>query len=204
MADKNICILPVGGEWIKTLASEKIKPLAPFNPSWSPDGKRIAFRANNSGLGDLFIINTENGLFRCIYSSECHNGKKAIHAAEWSPEGEALAFEAPDPTSAENNIYMALVDKKSVKLLGKGFRPEWSPDGRRIFCQTEEGEIRIFDTGISSYNGTRIYPPFFSRDFLKVVYTNPVTKEAWIANLERKENIFLTSGKVDVLGWLDE
>ena len=142
---------------------------------------------------------------RPVYLSECHSEKSPIHSARWSPKGNALLFEAPHPTLKENNIYIIFADGSSLKLLGKGLNPEWSPDSRKVICRTEDDNIRIFDTGLSGYNSSRkIYPSFYSPDLLKVVYSNKNTKEAWMINLETKEKQFVTGGDVTVLGWIED
>jgi len=202
---KNILyILQYKGEWVKSPGSEELENLTPYNPSWSPDGERIAFRANKSGVGDLWIINIEKGYFRSIYSSDCHVQKSSLHAAEWSPGGGALVFETPHSELKENNIYMIFADGTSLKLMGKGFKPQWSPDSIKIFFQSEEGTMKIAETGLSGYNSSRkIFPSFYSPDLLKIVYTNKNKKEAWILDLQTKENSFLTGGDVEVLGWIE-
>jgi len=196
-------MIPFEGDWIKDLGTEKLKALSPYSPSWSPDGKRLAFRASNSGVGDLFLMNIESEYFRSLYSSECHSARSDIYSAKWSPGGEALVFEAPHPKDVENSIYMIYPDGSSLKLLGKGFEPEWSPDGTRIFYKTIDHKMKAVETGINSYNSKKIYPAYYSPDQSKIVYTNENTKEAWILDLVKKENIFLTGGNVNSLGWIE-
>ncbi len=204
IVNNKLYIMSVRGEWVKNLGDENLQKINPYNPSWSPDGKRIAFRANKSGTGDLWIINIESEGHRSLYISKVLSKKSELpRAAEWSPGGEALVFEAPNQNSKENNIYMVYVDG-TLKLLGKGYKPFWSLDGKKILCESEEGKLRVFNTGIYSYSSSRNYPPFWSPEFFRLAYTNPVKKEIWILDIEKNKHKFLTGRNSKVLGWLED
>lgn len=202
VVQNKLYIVPCSGEWLKNPGGDKIKSLSPYNPSWSPDGERIAFRANKSGTGDVWIINIESGGMRALFNSKVNKKGETLTAPQWSPGGELLVFEAPDKKAKENNIYMINLNG-SVKLLGKGYKPFWSEDGRAVFAMSEAGKMRMLNTSVESY-GSTVCQPCISLDSLKIVYNNPVKKEVWLVDIEQNETRFLTGGGASVLGWIDK
>jgi TolB protein len=193
-----IYMMPINGEWIKSLLQIK----SPYNPSWSPDNERIAFRAKKFGSDDLWIVNIENSKSRNLYASGCYSGKSKINAPLWSSDGKSLIFEGESPKGGENNIYIIPVNGK-LKLLGKGFKPQWSPDGEKIICKSADGSMKLFDSGIMAgyENGNN---PFYSRDNSKIVYTNEKTKEIWILNIKNNKNRLVTGNNAEALGWIEK
>lgn len=203
IVQNKLYIVPSNGEWLKNPGGDKLKSLSPYNPSWSPDGERIAFRANKSGTGDVWIINVENGGMRALFNSKVNKKGETLTSPQWSQGGDFLVFEVPDKKTKENNIYMINLNG-NARLLGKGYKPFWSADGMAVLALSEEGKMRILNTGTESYGSSSYCPPCISLDFLKIVYTNPVKKEVWIVDLEQNETGFLTGGRSSALGWVDK
>jgi Tol biopolymer transport system component len=55
-------------------------------PSWSPDGKRIAFNNNLAGSGRMYIVNIDgSGLVDL-------SGVGEGHEVDWSPDGSSILF----------------------------------------------------------------------------------------------------------------
>lgn len=107
------------------------------NPTWSPDGGRIAFVVSyESGPTELYTIDRSgSGLQRL--------GVRAW-AAAWSPDGSKIAYLAP--SNCDNDVCLLTVDvvgadgAKPTKVLdaGRCFCIElwpglaWSPDGTQM------------------------------------------------------------------------
>ncbi len=68
------------------------------NPSWSPDGKNIAFSGLVGGKPNLYMYNLENK--EVIQLTDDHYSY--IHAS-WSPDGKYLAFSTDKPQSAQTH-----------------------------------------------------------------------------------------------------
>ena len=58
-----------------------------LNPTWSPDGKAIAFTGMQRGLTDLFIYDLSSEPLRRL----TNDAFAEVHPA-WSPDGTRIAF----------------------------------------------------------------------------------------------------------------
>ena len=105
-------------------------------PSWSPDGKKIAFSSYRNG-GNVQIFVMESDGQNPIRLSDGANDKNPA----WSPDGQTIAFtgyrdeELPGAVWTIQ-IYVMDADGKNRKRLTDGpahnLNPVWSPDGQRI------------------------------------------------------------------------
>ena len=102
-----------------------------FQPSFSPDGRQIAFMrrtgVNNAGT-NIFVMNNDGTNLRQLTNT----GQDAFPA--WSPDGTKIAF-----SRLQNGLYQIFTmnaDGTSQTQLGNGtandFLPAWSPDGTKI------------------------------------------------------------------------
>ncbi|MEI6046871.1 MAG: hypothetical protein WCS37_21190 [Chloroflexota bacterium] len=102
-------------------------------PSWSPDGRQIAFAADGVGLQ---LVNFDgSGLHTVAY-----NGFSPV----WSPDGKQLAFlkqepatdgRGPDNTGLVRFLYVTNVTAKpndEKQLAYDALGPSWSPDSKEI------------------------------------------------------------------------
>lgn len=120
-------------------------------PSWSPDGKRIAFlRLPDSDrpdpIGELWVMNADGRGARYLAPADAGNGSRPA----WSPDGSLLAYagwpdpEGRSPGGAQDGpgslLSIVAVETAAVSaLLPAEVAPAasvlWSPDGGRLAFQ---------------------------------------------------------------------
>ena len=107
--------------------------LGGLNPSFSPDGGRIAYLGEDEGFHHIFVIGADGkNPMRLTHNQEHHS-----HPT-WSPDGQAIAFVVPHdgiPFGAE--IHLMTADGKYIKQLSKvrdviDDQPDFSPVGLAV------------------------------------------------------------------------
>jgi len=91
-----------------------------FDPSWSPDGTRIAFRSERSGEPEIWVMNADGAGQRRLATGL---------SPAWSPDGSLIAF------SGMKGLSVIRPDGTGLRVLPHtegGEYPSWSPDGTRI------------------------------------------------------------------------
>lgn len=107
-------------------------------PSWSPDGRRIAFIGGNgvreSGVVandvDLYVSRRDGRRVRRITRDALREAAPA-----WSPDGKTLVFVRYGSRGNRSTLRLVGADGSNPRQLTSGnvdLQPSWSPDGRRI------------------------------------------------------------------------
>jgi dipeptidyl aminopeptidase/acylaminoacyl peptidase len=84
-------------------------------PSFSPDGRFLAFSSGRSGSNQIWVMPMDGGEAR---QATDHDG--GVGAFEWAPDGRGFAFTAIDPESEEEEA--AKKEKRDVILADQNFR----------------------------------------------------------------------------------
>ena len=113
-----------------------------LTPSWSPDGKAIAYTAFRAGFQQILIARPGEGR---VAPATAGRGKNWLPA--WSPDGQRLAFTSNRDGNEE--IYVMRADGSEPVRLTHSPRidtsPAWSPDGLQIaFTSARTGSPQIW------------------------------------------------------------
>ena len=117
-------------------------PLDTYHPTWSPDGKRIAFE----GDGKLYIVPFEGGKSEPIFQDD-----NVDRQPSWSPDSNSLLFlRLPGlKGTAPTSICMVDLNTHQVRNLAgsEGFEtPQWSPDGKYAAAANKANEkLMLYD-----------------------------------------------------------
>jgi Tol biopolymer transport system component len=120
-------------------------PLSARYPHWSPDGKRLAFNAQESPDKPvrIYLVDADGGAVSSASSTD--GGSQGDPT--WSPDNHHLAY-GVDSRSARESDYIRIVDLNSgqvTKLRASDglFGPRWSPDGTMIAALERDGRRRL-------------------------------------------------------------
>jgi Tol biopolymer transport system component len=117
-------------------------------PSWSPDGKQIAFNSNLSGDHVMYIVDVDGS--RLVDLSAVGEGWQV----DWSPDGRSILFTSHrDHPDNYTDIYVMRPDGSGVLRLTnqRAYTPAWSPDGEHIvFCAPGLFVMDADGTGVTS------------------------------------------------------
>jgi Tol biopolymer transport system component len=107
-------LAPDDPEWSILTASE-------VTPSWSPDGKRMAY---DSGDGVLVVATIATG------RRETMPTEGAAYQPAWSPDGSEIAYQCTGEL-----CILDVASRASRALLGDSGAPSWSPNGTRVVVE---------------------------------------------------------------------
>jgi hypothetical protein len=109
-------------------------------PSWSPDGQKIAFiGTTRDSRDDIFVVDQTSGNINQITKGPGNNRQPS-----WSPDGKSLAFTRVDGPGSEI-FTIDIKTQRETQLTAdreQAEHPSWSPDGRRIVYQVKDRDNR--------------------------------------------------------------
>ncbi len=171
-----------------------------MSPSWSKDGKRLAFVSFEKNRAEIYIIDVATGERRLLSHFAGINGAPA-----WSPDGQKLALVLSKTGTPK--LYMMNIATKELTQITDGYsidtEPAWSADGRSLFFTSNRGgkpQIYRLDlasrkidrvTFIGNYNARPMLTP--DGKYLVMMHREDKGDQFHIASLE------LVSGQVTVL-----
>ena len=165
-------------------------------PSWSPDGRRIAFEVD-SGFDTPSFVYT--------MSAAGTGSKRVVRVPDgyatpaWSPDGKTIAFGAYSDTTpaAKTGIYLVGNDGRGLRRIPNTVdgdtEPNWSPDGKSLVFNANGASVGRGGNGIvvigvdgrgrrNLTRGNHDYDPAFSPDGRTIAFSrgDGTTSDVWL------------------------
>jgi TolB protein len=111
-------------------------PALDLSPSWSADGRRIAFVSDRAGSPQVYLMNADGSGVRRLTFQGNYN-----QTPQWSPRGDLIAFTARDERKVFD-LFAIGVDSGKVNRLtqDQGRTNEdlsWAPNGRLVVFRSD-------------------------------------------------------------------
>jgi len=162
----NLVVADADGFNPQTLLTSK-QPI--MSPSWSPDGKRLAYVSFEGNRAAIYVQDLASGGRQVLSKSPGINGAPA-----WSPDGRKMALVLS--TTGDPKIYIFDLGTRQLTRVTDGWsldtEPSWTPDGRGIiFTSNRGGGPQIYKLDLASrsisrltYDGSYNARAFMSKD----------------------------------------
>src|ERR1700736_2768771 len=158
-------------------------------PTWSPDGKSIAFISNMSGRNNIWMVSAEGGWPTQLTVSDQRQSSVA-----WSPICKWIAYQSDYDGDEQWDIFIVspktgkVVNLTSTREIAE-MDPTWSPDGRYLAYLVKPKtsaayEIDIYDMVMrevkhltaNTPQDKRNSNPIWSKDGKYIIYTQQQAK----------------------------
>jgi TolB protein len=125
-----------------------------ISPSWSPDGRRLAFVSDRTGSPQVYVMDADGGNQKRLTFQGSYNTNPA-----WSPDGRWIAYE----TRVGGQFDIWLIDPEgsvNVPLITHPLTdesPTWAPNSRKLaFSSRRRGRADVYVVDIGSDAPLRI------------------------------------------------
>lgn len=155
-ADLTLCVATLNGDSVEELTDG-------FTPSWSPDGREIAFVVGGRESTPLGIFDLRRRTRKILLLEEM----PWIFDPSWSPQGDKIAFAKVDArfneqgflSSRKGTIYTVDSDGKGLHQITDKhlcYNPTWSPDGNELIYNAWVGLSQLFKIDLNGGDPTQL------------------------------------------------
>lgn len=116
-----------------------------LSPTYSPDGRRIAYVSTRVGLPQIFVMGSD-GTGQELFAPFDWGVTGSSNGPEWSPDGLHIAFHRE--IAGNPQVFVMDVRSRDVRQLtsaGRNEDPTWAPDGRHLaFVSNRTGARQVW------------------------------------------------------------
>jgi Tol biopolymer transport system component len=112
------------------------------HPTFSPDGKMLAFASNRTGRWAIYTMDADGKNVVQVTQSRTHD----LHPS-FSPDGSTLVYCSLSPRTQEWELWTVDLRTGARRMVGEGLFPVWSPDrtvSRIAFQKPRKQGTRLF------------------------------------------------------------
>jgi TolB protein len=200
-ATYNLVISDYDGQNPQVLFSQKRIPIT--SPTWSPNGRELAYVSYWKGRMAIYVINVRTGIKKIVANYPGINSSPVF-----APGSNVLAVAlSKDKDSSVTQLYLTEPYKngiiKKLTYSGTNTSPVFSPNGKSIaFTSTRGGKPQIYIMGINdltakrlTYTGSQNFDPRFTPDGKNIIFMH----QPWRGGPIEIAKMDIESGKVGVL-----
>jgi len=167
-------------------------------PSFSPDGSRIAFVSDRDGNHEIYVMNMDgSGQNRLSFIDPVPGRSNWNTDPDWSPDGAKIVFD-----NQAGGIYVVNADGTDQTSLGViGDDPSWSPDGTKIAITQGGTPGRLVVMNSDGTGGTTVAEPVldsagpdWSPDGSKIAFVTSTPHVIALVNSDGTNRVSLTGG----------
>jgi eukaryotic-like serine/threonine-protein kinase len=180
--DWDISRAEMAGGTLRVAGRFPSSPRIDLDPSFSPDGRKIAFVSERGGTRELWVSNAEG---TDAQQRTSLNGPQAGRPS-WSPDGRSIAFHA-------GGIYVVPAEGGPARRLAiDGEAPTWSSDGEWIyFMRTVAGAARVLKVAARGGDPVPIVgkESFVARERQRNLYFSTMSDGIWRRSLSGGDEV---------------
>ena len=117
-------------------------------PTWSPDGRHIAYERGGRGRWDIWVMNADGTNQQNLTRHVPADDRDFLldFTPSWHPDGDWVAFARLIRDAEESHIYVVRIDDGHIEKLiehGDAWNPHFSPDGTQIAFEGHDDRILV-------------------------------------------------------------